>query len=229
MSWGGLNNALTAWRNAVMARFPNKDTASDGARADAEHGSTSEHQEDPDGTTDAYDMDVNLFHGSPETGSPDERRLVETLKRDFMADPHDRAQLWIHDREIANRDVGGWVERVYTGAPHDKHVHWQSRQAREDDGRTWPMPHTDALLREMTEAQEMDMAEFFASIGRACDPSVADSPDDRNNRNNFAAAVRFALGYNQPYEMATLPAGALDRIAADVASIEEQADATDPS
>lgn len=150
MSWGGLNNALTAWRNAVMRRFPDKDTTSDGARADAVHRVTSEHQPDADGTVDAYDMDVNVLAGTPESGTATERRLVEAMKLDFQRDPHSRGKLWIHQREIANRDIGNWRRREYTGeSPHDKHVHWQSIQSREDDGSDWPMPHTDALLREL--------------------------------------------------------------------------------
>jgi hypothetical protein len=155
MVWGGLNPALTAWRTAVMRRFPDKDARSDGGRADAAHGSTSQHQEDSDGTVDAYDMDVNLLKGSPGSGTPEERRLIEAMKLDFEQDPHGRSKLWIHNREIASRVIGDWRERPYTGAsPHTEHVHWEARQEREDDGRTWPMPHTDALLRE----KEEDMA-----------------------------------------------------------------------
>jgi hypothetical protein len=219
MSWGGLNNALTAWRNAIMARFPDKDASSDGARADQAHGSNSQHQADSDGTVDAYDMDVNLLDSGAETGSPTERRLVEAMKLDFEQDPHDRPRLWIHQREIANEGIGPWSERGYTGFnPHDKHVHWECLQAREDDGREWPMPHTDRLLRELRgEDDEMDLAEFFASIGRATspDPKIAATAtkEDRDNRDNFARALRFALGYNAPYVMAELPAGAINRIA----------------
>src|SRR5262245_55854673 len=150
MPWGGLNSALTAWRTAVGARFPGRATASDGARADDAHASTSQHQEDADGTVDAWDMDVNLLDSGAETGSPVELDLIEALKLYFEGDPHRRGQLWIHRRRIANRDVATWRRRDYAGAnAHDKHVHWESRQATEDDGREWPMPHTDALLREL--------------------------------------------------------------------------------
>lgn len=164
MSWGGLNKALTAWRNAINLRFPSRGTGSDGGYADAVHGSTSQHQPDSDGTVDAFDMDANLLASGIEAGSPLERRLIETLKLDFERDP--RSQLWIHQREIANADVDDWREREYTGeSPHDKHAHWQSRQSREDDGSPWLMPHTDALLRELSEkADEMDVSEFRTAL-----------------------------------------------------------------
>lgn len=150
--WGQLNIALTAWRNAYVALFAkygiHRGTDSDGALADSNHSSTSQHQQDSDGTVDANDMDVNVLGSSNPTGTPAERRVIEAMKLDFENDPHGRSQLWISYREIANRDVGDWRERGYTGASaHDHHVHWESRQAREDDGRAWPMPRTEAALR----------------------------------------------------------------------------------
>ncbi len=197
MSWGGLNPALTAFRDAVMARFPHKDTASDGARADAAHGSSSQHQPDPDGTTDAYDCDDDLRHPNVPAGGRLEGALQAAIKVDFENDPHGRSQLWIHNRMIANRSVGDWRERDYHGPnPHDKHFHFESRQARERDGRPWPMPVTDALLRQIEEGEQVDIEEFFASVARGVN-GVDGQPApkrDRDNRDNFADALRFALG-----------------------------------
>jgi hypothetical protein len=162
--WGGLNNALTAWRTAVVRRFPGKDNTSDGARADAAHSATSQHQADADGTVDAYDMDVNVLRGTPASGTAVELRIIEAMKLDFERDPRSRGQLWIHDRKIANRDRFSWLERDYTGPnPHDKHVHWESRQSHEDDGSVWPMPHTDALLREL-EGDDVDKADVKTAL-----------------------------------------------------------------
>lgn len=148
MPWGGLNPALTAWRNGINQRFPKRGTGSDGGYADKVHGSNSEHQPDTDGSVDAFDMDVNLFGSPNETGTATERRLLEALKLDFEADR--RSHLWIHQREISNEDVRAWAERKYGGASaHDKHVHWESDPAYERDGSPWKFTHTDALLREM--------------------------------------------------------------------------------
>jgi hypothetical protein len=149
MSWGGLNSALTAWRDAYNRRLPGRGTASDGGYADAAHGSTSQHQADSDGTVDANDMDVNVLGSGNSTGTADELRIIEAMKLDFERDPKKRGHLWIHNREIAQHDEG-WDEDYYGGSsPHTEHVHWESRQDKEDDGSEWPMPETDRVLAEM--------------------------------------------------------------------------------
>lgn len=157
-NWGGLNPALTAWRNGINRRLPGRDTRTDGARADKAHSSTSQHQEDADGTVDAFDQDINVLKSSVSTGNAQEDRIIDAMKLDFEQDPHGRGQLWIEDREIANADVGDWAERPYTGdSPHTEHIHWQSRQSKEHIGSDWPMPHLDALLRELGLGGEGDM------------------------------------------------------------------------
>ena len=149
-TWGGLNPALTSWRNGINRRLPGRDTRTDGARADQAHGSKSQHQEDADGTVDAFDQDINVLMSSVSTGSAPEDRIIDAMKLDFEQDPHRRGQLWIEDREIANADVDDWAERAYSGdSPHTEHIHWQSRQSKEHIGADWPMPHLDALLREL--------------------------------------------------------------------------------
>lgn len=144
-----LNPALTSWRAGVNARLPSRRKDSDGTIGDLAHQSRdSEHNRDPDGSVDAFDIDVNLLGSGTQTGSAAERRLIEALKKDFEADR--RSALWIHDREIASRAIDSWRERRYDGDnPHDRHVHWQSRPEFERDGSTWKFTHTDALLREM--------------------------------------------------------------------------------
>jgi hypothetical protein len=187
MAWGGLNAALTAWRNAYVALLPKRRTESDGARADALHGSTSQHQEDADGTVDANDMDVNVLGSSDPDGTDLELSVIEAMKTDFERDPYGRGQLWIHDREIANRDVDDWSERYYSGDnPHDKHVHWQSRQSKEHISAPWPMPATTARLREMGEI--VDQADIdkivnavVAKIGPKLD-AAASAWDDAYGR-----------------------------------------------
>jgi hypothetical protein len=169
MSWGGLNPALTAWRNGVNLRFPRRGTASDGGYADSAHSSSSEHTPDADGTVDAFDMDVNLLSSGTQTGSAAERRIIEALKLDFQDDP--RAQLWISYRKISNRDIGPWRVRDYTGpSPHDHHVHWQSRQSLERDGRPWKLPRTDALIGWL----DMDEARLRSIIREELAPVRAD-------------------------------------------------------
>jgi len=149
MSWGGLNPALTAWRDAYNSRLPGRGTASDGGYADAAHGSSSQHQADSDGTVDANDMDVNVLGSNDATGTDEELEIIEAMKKDFENDPRDRSHLWIHNREIAQHNYG-WAENYYGGSsPHTEHVHWETRQDKEDDDSEWPMPETDRVLAEM--------------------------------------------------------------------------------
>lgn len=204
MTWGGLNNALTAWRNAYNLRLPGRGTASDGARADALHGSKSQHQEDSDGTVDANDMDVNVRGSSNDTGTATELRIIEAMKLDFEQDPHERGQLWIHNGEIANKDRGDWAERDYQGTsnPHKHHVHWESDQEHEDDGRTWPMPNTDRVLRELgvgnpqndDQGESDGMQDFWKGMYEAASAASPDPVSESNERQILARVSRHVVG-----------------------------------
>lgn len=128
MAWY-LNRALTNFRNAVNATFTNRDKTSDGTIGDAAHAATtSDHNPDPDGSVDAWDMDVDLR-------SDDDPAAIEMLKRVFQA--HESSRYWIHNRVIASRSTG-WRREPYTGAnPHDKHVHWNTREQFENSTDPW--------------------------------------------------------------------------------------------
>jgi hypothetical protein len=184
-TWGGLNPALTSFRDGIRKRFPHKDTTSDGARADAVHGSQSQHQRDADSTVDAYDCDVNWLDSSDPDGNALEDRISEAVKADFLDDS--RAQLWIHNREIANADIRDGAERPYNGpSPHTQHIHFESRQSRERDGRPWAMPRTDALIGydEMTQDQLLDALESprgQAALRNALTETAYGSPSARES------------------------------------------------
>ncbi len=159
-NWGGLNNALAAWRRGLNELLPKRSTKSDGAKADGAHASSSEHQPDSDGTVDAFDEDRNYLASSDPDGNATEDRIHAALDADFMADP--RAHLIISDRTIRNDQIGNWKSRPYTGpSPHTEHTHRQVHQSKEDDGRPWKFTRTRALLFEigldaMTPAQLQD-------------------------------------------------------------------------
>jgi peptidoglycan hydrolase-like protein with peptidoglycan-binding domain len=127
-----LNRFLTSWRTAINLRCPKRSKASDGTIGDQRHQaeSFSEHNPDRDGSVDAFDMDVNLLGSFNDTGTTQECAMIETLKADFQRLPE--SQLWIHNGQIANRDIGHWERRAYHGVNrHDHHVHWQSRSSME--------------------------------------------------------------------------------------------------
>ncbi len=127
-----LNRALTNWRNAVNAAYPNRDKTSDGTVGDPAHQvRSSDHNPDSDGSVDAWDMDVDLRSGH-------DAQAIEELKQVFQK--HPAARYWIHNRQIAERKYG-WVRKPYSGPnPHDKHVHWNSEPTQENSNLPWVIP-----------------------------------------------------------------------------------------
>lgn len=161
-NWGGLNNALAAWRVGLNSILPGRSTRSDGARADGAHASSSEHQPDADGTVDAFDEDRNYLASSDPDGNAIEDRIHAALNADFMADR--RAHLIISDRKIRNSNIDDWRVRDYGGAsPHTEHTHRQVHQSLEDDGRPWKFTRTRALLEELNMTPEQIAAAVWGA------------------------------------------------------------------
>lgn len=130
MAWF-LNRALSTLRAEVNARWPDRDKTSDGTIGDAAHqGTASSHNPDADGSVDAFDMDVEL-NGPGRPYAAD----VERVKAAF--EKHPAARYWIHNRQIATRTTN-WLREPYYGAnPHDKHVHFNTREGYEDSTQPW--------------------------------------------------------------------------------------------
>jgi hypothetical protein len=153
MVWGGLNPALTSFRNGVNELLQGRSMKSDGGYADAAHGSSSQHQADADGSVDAFDCDNNFLNSAVPHGDDRERRILEALKLDFEQDTvaGGRGHLWISHGEIAQHDEQNWKELPYTGSsnPHDEHTHFQSHEQNEKNGSPWAFTHTIALLVEL--------------------------------------------------------------------------------
>lgn len=151
-----LNPALTRFREAVNAAYPNRDKTSDGTIGDTAHQATfSDHNPDPDGSIDAWDMDVDL------NGEPG----VEHLKQVFEA--HESSRYWIHNRTIASRD-NDWRRFPYTGPnPHDKHVHWNTRTSHENSTAPWVISEeVDMAVAYRIESAEPEFnGRFFISNG----------------------------------------------------------------
>lgn len=125
MGWY-LNRALTNFRNEVNARWPKRDKTSDGTIGDEDHQSRdSDHNPDPDGSVDAWDMDVD---------GVDVRACINAALR------HESIQYIIYNRKITSRNKPGGLGKwhPYTGSnPHTKHVHFNTRPSHENSNKPW--------------------------------------------------------------------------------------------
>lgn len=173
MAWGSLNPSLTAFRNAINKRFPNRSMKSDGGVADKNHSSTSKHQLDENGWANAFDCDNNFLNSSDSHGSPEEDKILEAIKLDFEQDPHKRAHLWISHREIAQHNSGNWKENYYGGdSAHDEHTHFETCSDKKNDSREWPMPHLDEILGDN---MGMELTDKYKPSPDAC--AALDKPE----------------------------------------------------
>ncbi|MDM4718449.1 hypothetical protein QTQ03_02140 [Micromonospora sp. WMMA1363] len=123
MGWY-LNPTLTRFRAEVNARWPHRDKTSDGTIGDAAHRNTkSDHNPDPDGSVDAWDMDVDGVN------------VWECIR---AAIRHESIQYIIYNRKITSRTWGLGKWRTYKGSnPHTKHVHFNTRPSHERSTKPW--------------------------------------------------------------------------------------------
>jgi hypothetical protein len=156
-----LNPALTSFREAVNAAYPGRDKTSDGTVGDLAHQATdSDHNPDPDGSVDAWDMDVQL--DGPDKPPPAED--LEHLKQVFEV--HESSKYWIHNRVIASRDTN-WKRFPYTGLnPHDKHIHFNTRPSHENSSAPWVIREGDMPVAYKVESADPKYNDrFFLSNG----------------------------------------------------------------
>lgn len=146
--------SLIALGNEINARWPNRDTASDGAIGDASHQArTSDHNPDwsAGGVVRAIDVDNNGI---------DVQELLDATIRD------QRVWYVIWNRHIYSRTYG-WAKRAYDGAdPHTGHVHISINhtKAAETDVSRWFAGTTTPPNNpedEMTPAQMTELKNFI--------------------------------------------------------------------
>lgn len=142
--------SLIALGNEVNARWPNRDTGSDGAKGDAAHAArTSDHNPDysAGGVVRAIDVD---------NGGIDVQAVLDATIGD------QRAWYVIWDRHIYSRTYN-WAKRPYDGPdPHTGHLHISINHTRaaETDVSPWfvvheedDMPYTEAQIRALVQAE----------------------------------------------------------------------------
>lgn len=133
--------SLAALRSEADARWPNRDTASDGWIGDPAHAArVSDHNPDPDANDVVRALDLD-----------DDGIDVDALLAAVIGD--ERVEYVIHNRTIWSRSRD-WVPRPYTGSnAHTTHVHVSIRHtpAAEADTRPWLTPEEE----DMPTAQEI--------------------------------------------------------------------------
>ena len=183
MAWF-VNRAISNFRKAVNAKYPHRDKATDGTIGDAAHaGTSSDHNPDPDGSVDAWDMDVEL-NGAGKPYAAD----VEALKKVFQA--HEASQYWIHNDQICSRN-DGWKRRSYAYAgpgrnKHDKHVHWNTRQSHENSNAPWVLTSDGD---DMTPEEKNKLEAVFNNWPTAKLDSDGNVVPDADFPNKTAAAI----------------------------------------
>lgn len=144
-----LNKALTNFRDAVNKAYPNRDKGSDGWIGDAAHQATnSDHNPDPDGSVDAWDMDVEL-NGAGKPYEADVQKVINAALK------HESIQYVIYNRRITSRTWGLGIWRAYDGpSPHQEHVHFNTRSSYESSSKPWiiegeedDMTYTDSQMK----------------------------------------------------------------------------------
>lgn len=170
MSWF-LNASLSSWRDFINSSYPKRSKTSDGTIGDTAHAaSVSEHNPDRDGSVDAYDCDVNLLGSTDPDGNAAEDAAMESLKREFERQPF--AQLWIHNGKIANRDIGNWKVRDYSGKnKHNHHIHFQSKPSAEKQ--TYKGRRTDRIVDAVNTSSTTSVPVKPAVISKPAPPKTS--------------------------------------------------------
>lgn len=134
--------AIVTLRRQVDARFPNRDTASDGIRASAAHTKRnphSDHEPNARGYVLAVDIDADLDRRNPGAA----RQLADELVA-YAASGQpgaDRVKYVIFDDKLASGTHRRWWWRWRgQGYGHRHHIHVSFTEAAERDGRDFPLP-----------------------------------------------------------------------------------------
>ena len=205
MAWE-LVPALKEFREELNSIAPERDKASDGSIGDYLHSQgTSSHNPDDTGRGNAeWDSDPDTL---------DEVRAID-VDIDFNVPGLSAIEVVNHLREGARSGRFWWIRYIifnrrmyhrkngfepttYSGSnPHDHHIHINNEFTQAADN----VRNVDYRLRDLLPKQEDDMAvqdvaDYYENLRQAVQNDGADATD-RDWRQDFASAVRYALGYN---------------------------------
>jgi hypothetical protein len=126
-----ITKSLDTLRSQVNALAPKRSKASDGWLGDAKHSMRkSDHNPEPDGTVDAFDLTHDPFNGV------DIQKVCDAI----IASKDRRVSYLICNGKIIAGNGGPkpWVKRAYTGPnKHTKHLHVSVLDAFQDDTAKW--------------------------------------------------------------------------------------------
>lgn len=128
-----LSKAAEQLRSEINAKYPKRDTRSDGWLGDTSHQKRkSDHNPDAQGWVRAVDIDADLVKGS----SKESWLLAEQIKTiAFKGDK--RISYVIHQHRIAS-PLKNWAWRVYKGSnPHVSHIHISFTKAGDLNGKVF--------------------------------------------------------------------------------------------
>lgn len=133
---------IVTLRRQIDARFPNRDTASDGIRASAAHtrrNPNSDHEPNARGYVLAVDIDADLERRNPGAA---QRLADELIAYAASGKPgSDRIKYVVFDDRIASGTYrASWWRWRGRGYGHRAHIHVSMTAAAEKDGREFPLP-----------------------------------------------------------------------------------------
>ena len=126
-----ITKSLATLRSQVNALAPNRSKLADGWIGDSKHSMRkSDHNPEPDGTVDAFDL----------THDPKNGVDIQKVCDAIIASKDKRVSYLICNGQITAGNGGPkpWIKRVYTGAnKHTKHLHVSVLDKFQDDESKW--------------------------------------------------------------------------------------------
>jgi hypothetical protein len=162
---------------------PHRDRGADGSVGDKTHTPSSDHtpdedsdilrDRDPDHKNEVHALDIDSSGPWPGGWAWFDAAIKRVVDRHRRGED-DRLQYVIWDRRIANRDIGNWKWRTYTGSadPHVDHAHFSARYttAQEQDTSAWDVVQEEKDMQlsdkiKLTDNAKQELGGDYAKLG----------------------------------------------------------------